>query len=171
MDMGPMTEDIPFPSMSGIVADRRVADIISPAYAAPGSELVAILQYVYHMQYFEAEGMNDVAHTYHRIFVAEMMHLDILGKMLIKLGVDPVYVCRPPLRQNFFTSSWVSYSKAPKQMLLDDINGEMRAIADYRLMITRLGGNTVGEMISRIVMDEEMHLKALKEIYTKIAQK
>lgn len=170
MNLGPMTVDIPFPSLDDITPDRRTAEIISPAYAASGSELTAVLQYVYHSLHFEDGDMDDIAKIYHSIFVAEMYHLDLIGDMLIRLGVDPIFVGMPPHKFNYFSSSYVSYSKTPKQMLLDDINGEMKAIELYRSMVAKLGECTVSSVISRIIMDEELHLKTLKEIYAHIVQ-
>ena len=167
--MKPLSVDIPFPSLAGIVPSRRQAEIISPAYAAPDSELTTILQYVYHHFYFENENMEDIASLYEQIFISEMTHLDHLGNALLKLGADPVFTKRPPIKENFFTAAYVKYSKNPKQMLIDDINSEMHAIAQYRAMLPKLDDAPLAALISRIIMDEELHLKTFKELYSNIA--
>ena len=50
-------------------------------------------------------------------------------------------------------------------MLLDDIAGEMNAIADYQKMLALLKNEQVASLIERIVMDEKLHLAKLSEAY------
>lgn len=155
--------DLPYPNTEGIKEDFRSASIIAPAYASQHSELGAILQYVYHHFYFEKLGDDETASTLVRISVAEMKHLNLLGEVLIKLGVDPVFTRKPPYKTEFFSSSCISYSKTAKKMLLDDISGEMLAINEYNLMLEKLENEEVSAIIKRILLDEELHLLALKK--------
>ena len=54
------------------------------------------------------------------------------------------------------------------KMLLDDIAGEMTAIADYKKMLLLLKNEQVAALIERIVMDEELHLARLSQAYKDI---
>lgn len=160
--MKPLICDLPYPSTEYLVKDVRSGQIISFAYATLKSELTAILQYTYHHFYFN--GVNDdFADTLMSIAVAEMKHLDILGEAMLKLGVDPKYVQCPNSR-TYFNTSTVSQSKIPEKMLMDDIAGELEAIATYKKMLFVLENEQVEAIIQRIVMDEELHLETLKKM-------
>ena len=53
-------------------------------------------------------------------------------------------------------------------MLMDDINGELRAIADYDKILAELNNERVAAIIKRIKLDEELHVKVLREELKKI---
>ncbi len=158
----PIRVELPYPSLDGITIDCKSASIISPAYAGGHSELTATLQYIYHYFNFDNGCDKSTADTLMGIAITEMEHLEILGSMLIKLGADPVFTHFPPYKTDFYTARAVSYSKTPVKMLLDDISGEMVAISEYRKMISLLENERVAEIISRIILDEELHLEVLK---------
>lgn len=160
----PITVELPYPKTDNITRDLEAARIIAPAYASAHSELTAILQYIYHHFNFDALGEDKIASTLIGISVAEMRHLDILGSLLLKLGADPVFTRMPPYKCDFFSACAVSYSKTPKKMLMDDISGELLAINDYNEMLKRLCNEDVAAVISRIILDEELHVKVLKDL-------
>lgn len=162
--------DIPYPTIENLSEDYISARIIMPAYASAHSELGAIMQYVYHHFYFEKYGDEETAKILTSISVAEMKHLNLLGETLIKLGVDPVFTKNPPYKTDFFSTSSVSYSKTAKKMLLDDIAGEMLAINEYNAMLEKLDNECVATVIKRILLDEELHLLALKKRMKELMQ-
>lgn len=168
MEIEPLASDLPYPSLSDVEPDPRVLEMFYDAYSAQHSELNAILQYVYHQLIFDSLEMYDVSRVYACIFVSEMEHLHQLGKAIIRLGGNPRYLIPPTGRGVYYSAACVSYSNEPCQMLLDDIAGENKAIAEYNMMLARLGDAKVGALIRRIIMDEEMHLAALKEYYAKM---
>lgn len=47
-------------------------------------------------------------------------------------------------------------------MLMDDINGERDAIRSYERMLCKLCNEQAGAVISRILLDEKLHLDTLK---------
>lgn len=159
----PIQLDLPYPSFDCICEDLRSAMIISPAYASSHSELNAILQYIYHFFNFSRLGQDKTAETLMGIAVAEMHHLEILGLTIDKLGVNPLFAEYPQSRWNFYSSVSVGYSRLPEKMLMDDISGELAAINEYKRMLTELKNEKVAAIISRIVLDEELHVKVLKE--------
>lgn len=159
----PIIVDLPYPSLEGIEKDFASAKIIASAYAGLHSELSAILQYVYHHYFFDECGNSETADTLIGISIAEMRHLEVLGALLLKLGMDPIFTRNPPYRFDYYNTSCISYSKTTHKMLLDDISGEMVAIKGYEQMLDCLKNERVQAVISRIILDEELHVKALKE--------
>lgn len=167
--MKPLICDLPYPSTDNLQADVRSGQIISFAYATLKGELTATLQYIYHHFYFDEIDKTD-AETLMSIAVAEMMHIDILGTAMLRLGVSPKYV-QCPNTNAYFNTSTVSQSTTAQKMLMDDIQGEMNAIADYQKMLFILKNEQVEAIIQRIILDEQLHLEVLKEMlkrYTKM---
>ncbi len=162
--MKPIAVDLPYPKTDNICCDKNTAKILSRAYAGPHSELGAILQYVYHSFFFEKLCDNKTADIMTGIALTEMKHLDILGKLILDLGADPVYAINClPLEYSFYSASAVTYSKTPQKMLLDNISGEMLAISDYNNMINSICNEQVTAVLARIKLDEELHVLVLKE--------
>lgn len=160
--------DLPYPSLEGIKKDMAAVRIISPAYADRGSEMTAVLQYVFQAFVFNSKGMENFAHTLHRIAIAEMMHLDTLGTLLCKLGALPVFTSCPPRKFDFYTAAAVSYASEPEKMLLCDIRGEKEAIRGYEKMLCSLQCEQIRAVIARIVEDEKLHLQTLETMLAEL---
>ncbi len=159
----PLKIELPYPDLEKIKPCKQTACIIAPAYAGLHGEITATLQYVYHRFNFLQEQDEETAELLMRIALSEMEHVEILGNTLIKLGVKPVYSLSPPYKYNFYNTSMVSYSNTPQKMLLDDISDELSAIVMYEEIIKRLCDESVQAVISRIILDEQLHVRALKE--------
>ena len=164
----PIAIDLPYPNIDGVEKDYKSAMLISSAYAGLHGELSAVLQYVYHHYYFDYYLNEEIADVLIGISIAEMRHFEMLGKLLLKLGVDPVFSWRPPSRMNWFNTSGVAYSKTAQKMLMDDIAGELSAISEYERILSNLQNERVQAIISRIVLDEELHVKVLRGLLEKI---
>ena len=95
------------------------------------------------------------------ISLAEMKHLDILGRLILKLGYPPVFTTTVPSARLYDTRA-VVYGKDPQNMLISDINGELEAISLYEEIICRLTNERVVAVIRRIKLDEEFHVKLLR---------
>lgn len=166
----PMIENLPYPDLSGLAPDCKSVCILSPAYADSHSELTAILQYIFHGFNFGALGNSEYALMMEEIAIAEMRHLDLLGEALIRLGTSPVYSRRPPEKCDFYSACHVDYSTQPASMLSADICGEKQAIACYEQMLDKLCNPILESLISRILLDEHLHLERLKAAYCNLVQ-
>lgn len=155
--------DLPYPSLDGLECDVATAEIIYGAYSGLKGELTAILTYNY--QHILFSDINpEVAETLSGIAIAEMKHLEILGKLLKKSGVLPTY--RTSLYYGtYYDASLVPPSYTPEKMILDSISGEFSTIRDYEKMIEKIKDEKISAVIERIVLDEKLHLSLLKGIY------
>lgn len=160
--MKPLICDLPYPSVDTLTKDVRSGNIISFAYAALRGEITATLQYTYH-HFYMGQTNQDYADTLMRIAIAEMKHIDILGAAMLKLGVSPKYV-QCPNTQAYYNTSTVSQATVPQKMIMDDIQGEMNAIADYQKMLFVLKNEQVEAIVQRIILDEQLHLETLKKM-------
>ena len=160
----PLTLQEEFPTTEGLSPDAYSLAVISPAYASPTGELNAILQYFYHYFNFDKRGYKEYARDLESIAIAEMLHLELLGKTIMALGAQPVYCQNPPTAYNFYSAKYVTYSRNLINMIEDDIISERRAIAQYTKMLSRLKNERVKGIVSRILEDEKLHLDKLNEI-------
>lgn len=170
MEVLPLRVELPYPSIENIEPDLEAAKIIMPGYASLYSESTAYFQYIYHYFFFDELEMEKYAMTEENIAITEMIHLELFGKMLLKLGVDPMYSATPPQR-NYYNTSTVSYSKMPQKMLMDDIALEMRTISDYQYMVKKLKNEQVSAVIQRIILDEMLHLEEFKKLLDELINK
>ena len=161
----PYIEDLPYPDLSALSPDCKNAQIIMPAYADAESEMTAVLQYIYQSINFDVCGNSRYATRLEEIAIAEMKHLDMLGEALLRMGVSPVYSRRPPNKCDFYSTCAVAYITQPAAMLAADITAETGAIRDYEKMLGKITDATLSALISRILLDEQLHLKAFKEMY------
>ncbi|RXZ61054.1 hypothetical protein ESZ91_01350 [Candidatus Borkfalkia ceftriaxoniphila] len=162
--MSGLQVDLPYPSTTDFMRDECSVRIISPAYAGGASEMTAILQYIYHAVHFDCAGNKKFARILRDIAITEMHHLDMLAEMFCAMGVSPVYSACPPCFCDFYSTRNVSYSCTPQRMIMDDINGEREAIRDYERMLCKLKNEQAGAVISRIILDEQLHLETLKRM-------
>ena len=160
----PLIVELPYPEIDDIKEDKVTALILSRAYSGLHSELSAILQYVYHHYYLDKLGEHEKAKTLIKISIAEMMHLSMLGETLLKLGLDPRYINYTPLFSEYYSAKKLSYSTQKDKMLLDNLSGELVAIEQYKDIIDRISNQKVQALLSRIILDEELHVKVLKEL-------
>lgn len=163
--MKPMTEDLPYPDLSPLTVSAENTRIIMPAYADRESEMTAVLQYIFQSIHFDVAGNSRYATALEEIAIAEMKHLDLLGEALLRMGTVPVYARRPPHKCDFYSAGCVDYAIQPAAMLAADITAEQNAIASYEQMLCRITEPTLSALISRILLDERLHLKTFKELY------
>lgn len=161
----PLITPTPFPTAAGLSPDAYSLRILSPAYASPTGELNAVLQYVYHSFFFRNEGHASIAETLRSIAIAEMLHLNLLGEVILALGASPVFCQFPPSGYNFYSAKYVAYSSSLVHMLEDDIRAERRSIALYTKMLKCLTNGQVRAVVSRLLEDEKLHLENLTQIF------
>lgn len=150
--------DLPYPEV--IVDMPSLSDVrcLMNDYAGRESETTAIMQYI-----FQGYVADELGQEWHRLFIdiaiTEMHHHELLGETIIKLGGTPVIGGN----RQFWNGSMVNYNKELVQMIELDIISENIAIENYRNTIKCLNNYTIRELIERIILDEELHIKLLKE--------
>jgi bacterioferritin len=62
---------------------------------------------------------------------------------------------------------YVNYATFIREMLIEDIQSEQKAIENYKYHITLIHDKYIRKLIERIILDEEYHLKLFKQQYEK----
>lgn len=155
-------------NLDNLSTDCISARIIAPAYATHSGELNAILTYIYLALQFEYQGREDIAKKLHKISMDEMRHFNLLGQTLIRLGANPVFTSIPPIRANYYNTREICYTSNFVNMIRCAIQGESRAIREYKSMLNRLDNLEVKNIINYIIPQEEEHLVILNEILSSL---
>ena len=97
------------------------------------------------------------------IAVAEMKHMELLGEAITALGGYPVIGGK-----TYWNGSYVNYTLEPKRFLKQNIIAEENAILNYEKTILNLSQDSLKQMLERIILDEEIHIKIFKELLSSI---
>lgn len=154
--------DLPYPEVIVNCPDLHDARILREDYAGRVSETTATLQYMY-QHYILSEIEEEIADALEGIAIAEMHHHELLGKAITALGGDPIIGGM----SSFFSGGYVNYCKNTKELLETNIMGEYAAIRNYRKSISCLYNTSVKELLERIILDEELHIKILNSLLEK----
>lgn len=166
----PIIADMPYPTTDDLTCDLCAAKQLSRAYSTSESEFTAVSQYMFQHFNFYSLCMPEYADEMEGIAIAEMRHLELLGRALIKMGVSPVFAANPPKLCNFFSTSSAQYNVSPQRMIMDDIAAEMAAIELYKDILAHLNNEQAGAIVQRIILDEELHLAKFNEMLQRLVK-
>lgn len=158
--------DLPYPPIKVKGENPRYASLILLNYSSSTSELSAVTQYVYHEIALKYK-YEEVSETIQGIAEVEMHHLQMLGELLVKLGQDPGYWICKHKKLSYWTPEFLSFNTDLKKALMIDITDEKEAISQYKRTAKQIDDPYIVDIIDRIILDEEYHIKLLTELYDK----
>ena len=160
-----VTLDIPYPKVKVKEKNPYYADLLSQDYAGACGELSAITLYSY--QHFDKFKENEnLAKILSEIAMVEMKHLELLGETIKLLGSKPIYKTCESTRGNcvMWSASNIDYTTNLKELLKVDVESEISAIKLYEQHKKLINDEYIKELISRIILDENRHLKIFKTL-------
>lgn len=128
--------------------------------------MTAINQYIYH-SFVIRHYDRDLAEMLLCIAIVEMHHLDILANLIVLLAGDPTYYTE----SSFWNGSYVDYGYNLLEQLESDLKSEYEAIANYQKHIMMIHDPYIQNILRRIIVDEEMHVKLFKEAIVRVNAK
>lgn len=151
---------ISYPEIIDIKKDYKLGKNLYDSFAGKGGELTAITQYIY--EHMTIKENKELANIFRIIAIQEMHHLEILGELLINLGLTPYFMGK---YNNKWCSDNVLYRyNGLEDMLRINIEAEEKAIKEYKRLISITDDDRVKMILSRIIIDEEMHKKIFIEL-------
>lgn len=151
--------DLPYPTLE-VEKNLNDSKLLLPSYGGSGSEITAIMTYSYQHFIVKDKKIEDALSG---IAVAEMKHMELLGEAITALGGYPVIGGR-----TYWNGSYVNYTLEPKRFLKQNIIAEENAILNYEKTILNLSQDSLKQMLERIILDEEIHIKIFKELLSSI---
>lgn len=160
------TVNLPYPEPMVETKNIQYANIILKDYAGAVSEFTAVNLYVY--QHFVSEGQyRDYAELIKGISIVEMKHMELLAETIKLEGIKPMYIDNACPPGKFWSPEYVNYAICIREMLMEDIKSEKKAIENYRYHITLIKDKYIRRLLQRIILDEELHLKLFMQEYEK----
>jgi bacterioferritin len=165
MDFPGYQMDIAYPDVAGIRPNKAQAMMLMEGYCGAVSELSTVTQYAYH--HIRCGRYDEIAQTIKGIFFVEALHMELLGKCIARLGVDPRYFTYSKQGQSFWHAGVVNYEESVRDMLWADIEGEKGAVDFYLITAERIGNPVVANLLLRLAEDEKLHVRMFTDLYSK----
>lgn len=156
MDKYKYSSELPYPEFE-FSKNLYDAKLLMPNYCGAHSELTATMTYLY-QSYIKGED-EIIAKILKKIAISEMHHHSILGNTIFKLGGYPVIAGK-----TYWNGNMVNYTMDTKSFLRHNILAEESGILNYEKTILHLKTEEVKITLERIILDEEIHIKILKDL-------
>ena len=152
---------VPYPEVRVKAPNKNHAALLSTAYAGAGGELAAVLGYTFGHIMTEGDAPR-VSEMLACLSVTEMRHLEMLGKLIRLLGEEPRFYDIASRRR--FDPPRVTYATSPNEIVRTAVASEKAAVKHYRELIRRIDDEFIRDVLRRIILDEEHHVKLLTEL-------
>ena len=160
----PVMVDLPYPEIKVRGRNRNYAELLNVDYCGFVSELSAITQYINNENRISFEKCA-MARTLLGIAIAEMMHLQKLGELIVLLGGNVDFSCKTCNgRPKLWSPEYLTIPENIDKMLTADIEAEKDAIRQYEMHIKMIDDDCVNAVLRRIILDEEYHIMLLKSL-------
>ena len=164
MGQKPIMMDLPYPPIQVRERNQAYANLLSIDYCGAVSELSAITKYINNENRLSGENCP-LAKNLLGIAMAEMMHLQKLGELIVLLGGTVDFTARfRDGRRKMWTPEYLKIPEQTKGMLLADIEAEKAAITQYEAHIKMIKDDCVVAVLARIIKDEEYHIMLLRAL-------
>ncbi len=157
------SSSLPYPEIKVEKQNPYYASLLLEDYSGVNSEYTSISEYIYnHIE--KSDTLKNVSEAFKKIAIVEMKHLNILGKLILKLGIDPKFKTKTNDYYTPWNSSLIDYNKDITYILLNSIRIEKIAIANYEFHINIIKDKYIQEILKRIILDEKEHIECFKEL-------
>lgn len=164
VDVKPIMIEWPYPPIQVRERNQDYANLLSMDYCGAVSELSAITQYINNENRVSGEKCS-MAKTILGIAMAEMIHLQKLGELIVLLGGDIDFTAKTRNGcPQMWTPQYLTIPENPCEMLSADIESEEDAIRQYKMHIEMIRDNDVNAVLARIIKDEEYHIIMLQAL-------
>ncbi|SHF41334.1 bacterioferritin [Desulfofundulus australicus DSM 11792] len=157
----------PYPEIRVVKQNPYYARLLLEDYAGAVSETSAVMQYTYHHLLLEKQ-YKEAADLLECISLVEMHHLEMLGSIILMLGVEPRYrVLTVTNEEKYWDASYIYYGSDLCDRISADIAGEWAAITNYRKHQQIIDDPYIKELLERIIMDELHHINLFHQLMQK----
>lgn len=157
-----------FPEITLTRLPQEILMMLKRIYSGNKSELTSLFQYMYqHFVIWREPRLNNLAYNMKEIAIREMMHYEMLAKVLVKCGIDPkncIYIDGNPNLCDYWKASSVAYEKALIKMFENNILLVKRIISDYNEIIDKTDNENLKQILLRIIQDKEASLLYFSEV-------
>ena len=152
---------IPYPKLRVEEQNSSYAKLLSIPYASNGGELASILFYTYGN--FVTDSCDKrLSELLRCISITEMRHFEILGNLIVMLGGSPKFWAADS--RGCFGTQNIAYFDDPQRIIRASISMERESVETYKRIAGQIGDRYIKEILHRIILDEEHHIKLFSEL-------
>lgn len=164
VNVKPIMVDLPYPETKVSAGNQSYANLLSNDYCGSVSEMSAITQYINNENRLSCLRCP-VAKTLLGIAMAEMIHLQKLGELIVLLGGNIDFTAKQQNgRQKMWTPACLNIPESAGKMIRADIQAENEAINQYKMHMKMINDDCINAVLERIIMDEEYHIVILRAL-------
>lgn len=162
-----VTASGPYPEPVVTHPNPRYARLLLQDMAGMKGEMTAIYQYLYEDWTLDA-AYTLIAQTMLRIAKVEMYHLDILGRLIVMLGVSPRCRSIPNNPRSAWNGNMIRCQQNIRQRLTYNIMLEEASIKAYTTHAKMIQDGNIPDILNRLAQDEKVHLEILKQFLSEL---
>ncbi|MFQ8706322.1 MAG: ferritin-like domain-containing protein [Thomasclavelia sp.] len=159
----------PYPKIEVTAPNETYGLMILDNVGGMNSETSAICQYIYDHA-IAGEDFIDLKQTFLNISMVEMHHLDIFMELSLKLGMNPRWWSCLDDQCSYWSPSYLNYPNQVSEVLQTAIDNEYQAIEKYMYQARVIKDPHIVAILKRIIEDEELHIKILKQWEAKLVR-
>lgn len=152
---------LPYPPIRVQEENQFYANLLTLDYCGSVSELTAALQYI-HGESCLCCHQCKTAKTIVGMAVAEMIHLQKLGEMILLLGGHINFSIKTRTGTQMWTPEYTNLANDEQQIIAANLEAERAAIEQYEQHIGMIEDDYVNALLKRIIQDEEYHIMLLQ---------
>lgn len=160
------SSDKAYPSIHIEEENNELGTMLLECYAAELSELSSVTRYSYLNIVLDNE-YEEIKEIYRGLSIVELHHMNMIGELIKQLGVMPRYYHKNKNNITMWNGNYVPGKYDMESTLLDSIQHEKDMINKYNSIIERVDHIVIKEVLSRIIMDEVIHISLLEELKKK----
>lgn len=152
----------PYPKICAEEENPLYARMILDNIGGNISEMSAVSLYLYNQLLLGSKKIFSQA--FQGISIVEMHHLQIFGKLALRLGENPRLWTYRGARTYYWTPAYNSYPTRLSSMLENAVRSEEQAVRKYAQQARQIKDCRVVAVLNRIIEDEELHIKIYKNL-------
>ncbi|WP_027090392.1 ferritin-like domain-containing protein [Thomasclavelia saccharogumia] len=161
--------DRPYPKVAIEAPNETYGLMILDNVGGMNSKISAISQYIYDHAITSKEFL-ELKQIFLDISLVEIHHLNIFMELALKLEMDPRWWTCLNDQCCYWSPSYLNYPQQIDEILQTAIDNEYQAINKYMYQIKIIKDPFIVAILKRIIEDEELHIKILKEWQAKLVR-
>lgn len=152
--------DLIYPEIKVTEENIEDAKKLLSIYTSRNSIINNIFTYLYQSSFLEEKYSNILK----ELIEVEIFHAKIISKLINLLGFKPRYIYKSINNYKYYNTSYINYNIDKNNIINNNIILKEKLILKYKKLVEDIEDNNVKEILKRIIIDENIHLRIFNEI-------
>lgn len=154
--------DLIYPEIKVKEKNIEISKMLLDIYSGRNSILNNIFSYLYQIPFVS----NNISEILSNLIEVEINHAKIISKTIYLLGLKPRFMYNNLNNFKYFNTSYINYETNEKKILENNLNLKEELVDIYNKLIDKIEDENVLEILKRILIDENIHIKIFKDLLT-----